>query len=336
MRTFFLPGTSLPVNTAKSRLPGGFSPSNPVSLKNLSVVLPSYLRVCVLLLAMLGFAACGGEERPPFALWTFRAGMPLSVLDSIALHSQKERLTCVRSYGSFKSCTVQTLGSFGLVQAVVDSSGYAVLVAYKPDVEMIHSYGDMDMGLLNEARRIRAVWNQIAEPHPDPKIRPPARAESWLSQNGRWSARLVWQKDGYPSEFRVADERAMRAFGILADKAEADSMAQLAIAPIAAAVEPSDPQVFIDLMSLELKRLADSQVGYHDGHRDYADDLKSLKFVPRSKIQIRIGSADPFGFWARATHELLPDYSCRIFLGEPPGAPTQLGPSEGQPTCSAS
>ena len=260
--------------------------------------------------------------------------MPLSVLDSIALHGQKERLTCLPSYGKFKSCTINVLGAVGFLQAIIDSSGHAVLVAYKPDVDGVRTYVDMEVGLLSEARRIRAVWSTIAEPHPDPKVRPPSRAETWSSKNGRWSARLVWQKDGFPSEFRVADENAMRAWGILADKAEADSLAQIAVAPLESA-ESSDPQVFIDLLSLELKRLSDAQMGYHDGHRDYADDLRSLKFAPRSKVQIRIGSADPFGFWARATHELLPDRVCSIYVGKPPGAPHLMG-SEGQPSCSQS
>jgi hypothetical protein len=306
-----------------------------VSTKTSSVVSLNRIRACALFIAVLGATACGGDDRPPFALWNFRAGMPLSVLDSIALHDQHERLTCVKSYGSFKSCTIQSLGAIGVVQAIVDSTGHAVLVAYKPDVYAIRNYLDMDAGLLMEGRRIRATWNQIAEPHPDPKIRPPARAETWTSANGRWSARLVWQKEGYPAEFRVADQNAMRAWGILEDQAEADSLAQLAVAPIEAP-ERSDPQVFIDLMSLELKRLADAQIGYHDGHRNYAADLQSLKFVARSKVQIRMGGADPFGFWARATHQLLPDHSCSIYLGKPPGALPRLGASEGQPTCSQS
>jgi hypothetical protein len=306
-----------------------------VSLKQLPVSPLKRLCALAVLVATLGFAACSSDDVPPFALWDFRAGMPLSVLDSIALHGQHERLTCVKSYGSFKSCTIQVLGSIGLLQAVVDSSGHAVLVAFKPDIDAVRTFADMEIGLLTQARRIRAAWNQIAEPHSDPAVRPPARAEAWRSQNGRWSARLVWQKDGFPSEFRVADENAMRAWGILADQAEADSLARIAVAPIEAP-ESSDPQLFLDMMSLELKRLVDAQIAYHDMHRDYADDLKSLQFAPRSKVQMRIGAADPFGFWALATHQLLPEHRCRIFFGTPPGAPAQVGAREGQPTCSQS
>ena len=306
-----------------------------MSLKQLPVSPPKRLRALAVLCAALGLAACSGADAPPFALWDFRAGMPLSVLDSIALHGQHERLTCVKSYGSFKSCTIQVLGSIGVLQAVVDSSGHAVLVAFKPDIDAVRTFADMEVGLLAQARRIRATWNQIAEPHSDPTIRPPARAEAWTAQNSRWSARLVWQKDGFPSEFRVADENAMRAWRILADQAEADSLARLALAPIESP-ESSDPQLFVDLMSLELKRVVDAQIAYHDMHRDYADDLRSLQFAPRSKVQMRIGGADPFGFWAVATHQLLPEHTCKIFYGTPPGAPAQLGPREGQPTCSQS
>ena len=285
-----------------------------------------------MLAAALGIAACSNDDTPPFALWAFRAGMPLTALDSMALHTQHERFTCVNSYGTFRSCTIQSLGSFGIVQAIIDSTGHAVLVAFKPDMESLMGFDVLLVGLERESRNIRARWNQIAEPQGDPLVRPPRRAEVWSSRSGRWSARLVWQKDGYPQEFRVADARAMRTWSILADKAEADSMARLALAPLAEQAH-SDPQVFADLLSLELKRLVDAQIAYHDTRRTYTTDLSALKFAPRSKVHMTIGGADPFGFWARATHDLLPDRTCNIFIGEPPRAPAQLGHTEGQPVC---
>jgi hypothetical protein len=304
-----------------------------VSLKTLLVSPLKRLRVLLVIGAAFGFASCGGGNEPPFDLWDFQAGMPLSELDSIALHDQHERLTCVKSHGSFKSCTITSLGAIGLVQAIVDSSGHAVLVAFKPDLNAIMNYADMQVGLELEARRMRARWNRIAQPHPDPAVRPPARAETWMSSNGRWSARLTWRKDGAAQAFQVADEKALRTWRILADKAEADSMARLATAPVPSA-ESTDPQVFLDLLTLELKRLVDAQIGYHDMHRDYADDLSTLRFAPRSKISVTIMGADPFGFWARATHALLPGRTCRVYLGEPPRSTLKVRNAVGQPDCS--
>ena len=293
-----------------------------------------YKQSKLILLLGLATAACGGSQsKSPFPLWDMRAGMPFSALDSIALHDQKERFNCRDSYGSFRDCSIRSLGAFGLIQAIVDSTGRAVLISWRPDLDNMSAFTDMMVGLQMESRRVRATWNTVVMSKPDPAYAPPERGESWRSEDNRWGAFIIWSGEGYAREFRVTDESVMSTWNGLARKALADSMAALAAAPVQTVSNQTDPGRLVELLTLELKRLVDAQIVYHDGSRDYADRLEQLQFAARPKFLVAIGGANPFGWWATASHPSLEDRVCTVWMGEPPAVRAKLGPNEREPHC---
>lgn len=282
---------------------------------------------------LIFLSACSNEPKSPFALWDMRAGMPFSALDSIALHDQKERFTCKPSYGNYKDCFSYSRGAFGLVQAIVDSTGRAILISWRPDIENMAGFGDMMAGLQFHARNVRAGWNQVVMARPDPAYQAPERGESWRSEDGRWGAYLVWRAGGLPREFRVTDERAMGGWNVLAARAVADSMAKAVAEPVVATQERGDVSQLIELLSFELKRLVDAQIVHHDNNRDYADNLAQLQFSARPRMEIVIGGADPFGWWATGTHAQLDGQQCTVWMGRPPNVRVKLGAVEATPDC---
>src|SRR5687768_1141375 len=169
---------------------------------------------------LVGIAACGSDgPKSPFALWDLRAGMPFASLDSIALHDQKERFTCKPSYRNYKDCFSYSRGAFGLVQAIVDSTGRAILISWRPDLVNMAGFMDMQAGLQIESRRVRATWNQVVMARPDPAYMAPERGETWRSEDGRWGAYIIWSPQGMAREFKVTDERAMNAWNTVAARA---------------------------------------------------------------------------------------------------------------------
>jgi hypothetical protein len=285
------------------------------------------------ILLAVSLTACREEPRSPFALWDMRAGMPFAALDSIALHDQKERFTCKPSYGNYKDCFSYSRGAFGVVQAIVDSTGRAVLISWRPDIKNMSGFGDMMAGLQIESRRVRATWNQVVMARPDPAYQAPERGESWRSTDGRWGAYIIWEAGGLAREFKVTDERAMLAWDALAARAVADSMAKVAAVPAPVAAGPADPTRLLELINFELKRLVDAQIVYHDTHREYADDLAQLQFSARPKMQISIGGADSFGWWANGTHQDLNGEGCTVWMGRPPNVRGKLASREATPEC---
>jgi hypothetical protein len=292
------------------------------------------IRSSKLMLASLVLLAACREPSSPFKLWEMRAGMPFATLDSIALHGQKERFNCVDSYGSFRACSLQALGAFGMVEAIVDSADRAVVISFKPSTAQMAGYNDMIAGLQFEAREVRAGWNLITQGHPDPQHRPPARGENWMSEDGRWGASMVWGADGFVDEFRTYDAHAVRAWDVLAARARTDSLTRADAQALQVTESRTDPAVILNLVRMDLERLVDAQISYHDTKRDYADNTQQLNFASRPKIDITIGGADPFGWWARATHRSLPERGCTVWMGEAPNRPSGLGPRGGEPVCS--
>src|SRR5687768_2371281 len=287
--------------------------------------------ICGGLFALLGCSP--SEPSSPFDLWDMKAGMPFSALDSIALHDQKERFECAASHRPFRMCRLQSLGAFGLVEAVIDSAGRAVRISYFPHVESMYSFSDMIAGLQIETRQVRARWNRSATAYPDPSYRPPARGETWQSRDGRWGAAIIWGEDGWADEFRVTEVRAVERWNQLAQKARADSLAAAAAAPVEVAPVRGDPALLVELARADLRRMVDAQIAYHDTHQGYADHILRMGFSPRPDVEVRVGAADANGWWARAHHRKLPEHSCTVWMGRPPRPPAGLGDTERQPVC---
>lgn len=283
---------------------------------------------------MLVLAACGGgASESPFHLWDMKAGMPFASLDSIALHDQKERYSCKDSHGSFRVCSIQTLGAFGVMQAIIDSTDRAVLISWFPASEIM-SYNDMMAGLMFESQRVRSLWNRVATPFPDPKYRPPARGENWTSEDQRWGAAMIYDRHGMVQEFRTFDQRAINKWDVLAGQARTDSIARAALTAVQVAPTTIDVNLLVDLMHLELMRLVQAQKSFYTRQSDYARELKQLNFSPRPKIDITIGAANPAGWWARASHQSLSDQFCTVWMGQVPNRPGNLGPKDSEPSCS--
>jgi hypothetical protein len=296
--------------------------------------LPTQTILQRILILALTLSACSGgpDSKSPFPLWDMKAGMPFSALDSIALHDQRERFNCRDSHGTYRDCSLRSLGAFGLIQAIVDSTGRAVLISWRPDVDNIMSFPDMMAGLQVESRRMRAIWNTVVMAKPDAAYPPPERGEAWRSDDGKWGAYLIWSKNGFAREFRVTDESAMARWNVLAAAAVADSLAKLAAAPVQSMPEQGDPARLVEMLQFELKRLVDAQVVYHDTRRDYADNVQQLNFSTRPKVVLTIDRATPFGFAARASHPSLAERVCAVWIGERPAA-NVFGEREREPYC---
>ena len=150
--------------------------------------------------------------------------MSLRALNAIALREQNHRMACTRMHSEFQTCSLRSPGSFGTVFAVIDPDGRTVLIGWRPDLHSVRTLGDMRAGLLVETRRLRTHWNRVAS-HRD-SIMEAAHIESWMSGDGRWSGRIVWRADGYPSEFRSADERAVREWLAVEARAQSGALAR--------------------------------------------------------------------------------------------------------------
>ena len=116
--------------------------------------------VPVLLLTLL-ISACSREKASPFDLWDMRAGMPFAKLDSIAVHDQQERFTCIASVGKFKECVLAPHAIPSRMVAIVDSANRAVIISFHPDT---HSLGSSDgASVVIETERLRRRWKRRLE-----------------------------------------------------------------------------------------------------------------------------------------------------------------------------
>ena len=294
----------------------------------------NYLRY-VALASAVACIGCSGD-RSPFPLWDMRAGMPMQKLDSIALHDQHERYTCMKSYGTFQECYISSKGASGRVVAIVDSTEHAISVAYYPDINAMQSSTAMGAGLIIETENLRRRWG-LVQPATVDVSTPPTKIERWTSKDRRWTSRIVWHGSSYPSELSVSDETGMRSYRSLQSLAQADSVARAAMQDPLILTMGRQAQSDLRLVREELIRLATVQDMYHARHKQYAPTLANLHFMPKINIDVTLRSGGPNGWWAVGKHEQIAGHQCVIWLGASPQPPhpseLRLGGEPRTPEC---
>ena len=146
----------------------------------------------------------------PFTLWVLTAGRPFEDLNDEARKHMRHRFLCtnfeLRPAG--KLCKLETDGPPGTLSLVVDTSGRAIVVAFRSS--------DQSAMLRDEIRKVMAQWNKVSEPrrltyldaqHED------FAATQWQSRDGRWTATVHLEPDEKKPETAVTlrDERALAA-----------------------------------------------------------------------------------------------------------------------------
>lgn len=294
----------------------------------------NYLRYVALSLAV-ACTACN-RDQSPFHLWDMRAGMPMEKLDSIALHDQHERFTCVQSHGTFQECWLTSRGASGRVLAVVDSTQRVISIAYYPDVSAMQSFTSMGAGLIMETEGLRRRWGMVQPPTVDIS-NPPSRIERWISKDRRWTSRIVWQGSTYPTELSVSDEAGERKYRNLKSLAQADSVARAAMADPLILTMGRQAQSDLKQVEDELNRLAAVQDMFFARNKQYAPTLANLHFIPKANIDVTLRSGGPSGWWAIGKHELVGGHQCVIWVGASPQPPypseLRLGGNAKTPEC---
>jgi hypothetical protein len=252
-------------------------------------------------------------------LWDMRAGMPLRQLDSIATHDQRERLTCLKSHGSFQECWITTQGAAGRLAAIIDSTQHVVAISYRPDLGSISGSSTAD-GLLIETEVLRRRWNRTAPVFVDTS-KPPARIEQWRTKDRRWTGRIVWNGSIYPSEIAVTDELGHRKYQDLVYIAQADSLARAARMDPAILTVGTRGSAQLKVVSEELQRLSAVQDVIFQRKKGYAPSLAHAHFIPRANIDITVRSAGPSGWWAVGKHAQVAGQQCVIWVGASPQPP---------------
>jgi hypothetical protein len=165
-----------------------------------------------LVLAVIGWRASKflPSRVSPFTLWVLTAGRPFDDLNDEARKYMRHRFLCtnfdLRAAG--KLCKLETDGPPGTLSLVVDTSGRAIVVAFRS--------ADQSAMLRDEIRKVMAEWNKVAQPrrltYVDAQHQDFA-ATQWQSRDGRWTATVHLEPDESKPETAVTlrDERALAA-----------------------------------------------------------------------------------------------------------------------------
>lgn len=287
-------------------------------------------------LFILTIVSCGGEDVSPYNLWDMRAGMSFEQLDSIAVHDQKERYSCVPTYGSYKACWITVHAVPGRMSAIIDSTDHVAIVGYHPDLPALSKDLTVGASLVIEAHELEKRWNYVtpAKSETDPVTLD--KKQVWVSEDGLWTAKIDWSGSGFPAQLTTTDERRARAYRRLASEAQADSIIRESRRSLAEVAAGGDDGL-IAVVESELKRLASAQDLHRQQARRYAADLAQLHFIPKAEIELDIKGASPSGWWATGSHEKLPGRSCVLWVGAAPSgsatAGVRLGGTPGTPEC---
>jgi prepilin-type N-terminal cleavage/methylation domain-containing protein len=69
------------------------------------------------------------------------------------------------------------------------------------------------------------------------------------------------------------------------------------------------------VLKSDLRNMAAAQEAYFSDHFSYAPSLDELDFQGSKSVSFEMGG-DATGWAARSNHELNPDYSCALYMGE--------------------
>lgn len=285
----------------------------------------------IILLVALTATACA-REKSPFALWDMHAGMPFTQLDSIAVHDQQERFTCMATYGSYRQCTLTPRGVPGRMIAVIDSTDRVAIVSFHPDV--LHMDMNTGAGLVLETEGLRRRWGRVSPASATNSADARERTETWYSEDRKFSAQIRWANSSYPVELTTSDEKRARPYRKLQMTAFADSIINESRSSLGGVAGNAD---VLNRVKAELTRLLAAQDAHRARTHRFAATLEQLHFIPRDSIELAINGASDIGWWATGRHAALRARACVIWEGAPPDTrnaqDVRLGGTAKQPDC---